>query len=118
SFVEMQRELSDIVKSRPVTDEEMRLARNALTLSLPGQWETSEAVTSTVGDMVDFGLPDDYYADYVRRVAALSPADASRAATSVIKPAATWVVVGDRSKIEAGLRATGIPVKVVDPDGN
>jgi zinc protease len=118
SLVEMQRELSDIVKARPVTAEEMKLARNALTLSLPGRWETSEAVTSTIGDMVDFGLPDDYYGDYVRRIGALTPTDATRAATSILKPAATWVVVGDRGKIEAGLRATGMEVKVVDPDGN
>jgi predicted Zn-dependent peptidase len=118
SFLEMRRELDDIVKTRPVTDAEMKLARNALTLSLPGRWETSEAVASTVGDMVDFGLPDDYYRDYVQRIGALTPADASRAAQIVIKPTASWIVVGDRSKIEAGLRATGIPVQVVDADGN
>jgi zinc protease len=118
SFLEMRRELDDILKARPVTAQEMALARNNLTLSLPGQWETSEAVTSAVGDLVNFGLPDNYYNDYVRRIAALTPEDASRAAAIVIKPAANWVIVGDRSKIEAGLRATGVTVKVVDADGN
>ena len=65
-----------------------------------------------------YGLPYSYYDTYAQRISALTTADIARAAKVVIKPASlTWVVVGDRAKIEEGLRATGVAVKVVDADG-
>ena len=118
SFLEMRRELSEILKERPVTEQDLILAQNNLTLSLPGQWETGAAVAATLSDIAVYGLPDTYYDTYAQRIGALTPADMARAASLVIKPASlTWVVVGDRSKIEEGLRATGAVVKVVDADG-
>jgi zinc protease len=50
----------------------------------------------------------------------LRPADINDAAKSVIHPDhLIWIVVGDRAKIEAGIRATGIgELHVIDPDGN
>ncbi len=119
SIVEMRRELQDIIATRPVSAEEMLLAQQDLTLSLPGRWESSGAVAATLGSMVVYDLPDDYYDSYVERILALTPADGARGAHRVIKPAAmTWVVVGDREKIEPGLRSLGLEVKIVDADGD
>jgi len=118
SFLEMRRELSEILAERPITAQDLTLAQNNLTLSLPGQWETGAAVAGSITDIAGYGLPDDYYDTYAQRIGALTPADMARAASVVIKPSSlTWVVVGDRSKIEEGLRSTGAVVKVVDADG-
>ena len=118
SFLEMQRELSDVLKDRPITEQDLALARNNLTLSLPGRWETGAAVAGAITDIAVSGLPDDYYDSYARRIGALTTADLARAARTVIKPGnLTWVVVGDRTRIEEGLRSTGAVVKVVDADG-
>ena len=118
SLAEMKRELSAIVTTHPVTEEELRLAQGNLTLTLPGRWETASAVASTLGEMTVYGLDDDYYAQYVPRVQSLTVADASRGAARVIKPnALVWVVVGDRTKIEPDLRSRGIEVRIVDADG-
>ena len=118
SFLEMRRELSEILKERPVAEADLALAKNNLTLSLPGRWETGAAVAGTIADIAVYGLPDSYYDTYAQRISALTTADIARAAKVVIKPASlTWVVVGDRAKIEEGLRATGVAVKVVDADG-
>ena len=107
SFLEMRRELSEILKERPVAEADLALAKNNLTLSLPGRWETGAAVAGTIADIAVYGLPDSYYDTYAQRISALTTADIARAA----------MVVGDRAKIEEGLRATGVAVKVVDADG-
>ena len=49
----------------------------------------------------------------------MTPAGVQEVATRAFKPEAlTWIVVGDLSKIEAGIRALNIgEVKVLDADG-
>jgi zinc protease len=119
SFLEMRQELSEILTERPITAQDLTLAQNNLTLSLPGRWETGAAVAGSIGDIVTYGLPDDYYGTFAKRVSALTTGDVARAASAVIKPGSlTWVVIGDRVKIENDLRSTGAVVKVIDADGN
>ena len=49
----------------------------------------------------------------------MTPAGVQQVATASFHPAAmTWVVVGDRAKIEAGIRALGLgEVTILDADG-
>ena len=55
------------------------------------------------------GLPDDVYSTYVQKVMAVTPADAARVTTQYIQPAKFLVVVvGDRAKVEAPLRALNL----------
>ena len=70
--------------------------------------------------MVRFQLPADYYDTYAARVLALNPADVHVAARKVVHPnQRVWVVVGDRAKIEPGIRELGLgEVRLIDPDGN
>ena len=54
---------------------------------------------------MQFGLPDDYFETYGAKVSALKLADVNSAAKEVVRPDnLIWVVVGDRSKIEAGVK--------------
>ncbi|HEX2094360.1 MAG TPA: insulinase family protein [Longimicrobiaceae bacterium] len=66
-------------------------------------------------DMARLGLPGDYPSEYLQRVRSLSPADVNVAARALLRPdAVAWVIVGDRARIEPGLRALGIgEVRVV-----
>jgi zinc protease len=70
--------------------------------------------------MVRFGLPDDYWNTYPDRVRALSDEQISDAAGDVVMPERmTWVVVGDRAKIEEEIRALGYgEIILMDADGN
>ena len=119
SLAEFQKELRGIRGERPITPDELDMAKASLTLSLPGQWETARAVAGSIGEIVRFGLGDDYFDGYASRVRQVSLADAARAA-ALLDPAETvWVVVGDRAKVEAGLEALGLgPVHLLDADGN
>ena len=118
SFAEFRRELTEINAARPLGREELTLAQGNLTRSLPGLWETSAGVTASLRDIAAFGLPDDYYATYAGRVDRLTTADVGRAAKTVVRPdEVTWLVVGDRDKVEPGLKSLGLEIRRLDADG-
>jgi zinc protease len=120
SIQETLKELRGLVGAHQATEAEIRAAKDALVLSLPGSNETAREVASSYADILTFGLPDSYLNEYVDKVEALSPADLQTAATQLIHPdALTWVIVGDLSAIEAPIRKLSIgEVKVLDADGN
>src|SRR5690606_31551376 len=117
---ELARELDEIRGSRPATQDELERARQSLTLTLNGQWETLDAVGSSIGDMVHFGLPENYFQTYAEKVQRLRVEDLAANARAVIQPEhLVWVVVGDRAQIEPGLRELGFgEIRVLDSDGN
>jgi zinc protease len=119
SMIELDKELHGILGQRPMTGDELTKAQKNETLALPGSWETIDAVSSSIGEIVSFGLPDDYYTTYPNKVRALSLTDLTKAAQKVVHPdQLVWVVVGDRAKIEAGLRELGWgDVHFLDADG-
>ncbi|HWZ96451.1 MAG TPA: pitrilysin family protein [Candidatus Dormibacteraeota bacterium] len=109
SLVEMTKEFHDVVGSRPLSQEELEKVQANETLSLPGSRETQNAVGGSILDLVQFGLPDDYYETYAGKVRALKTSDLADAASLVVHPdKLTWVIVGDRAKIEAGVREVNL----------
>jgi zinc protease len=78
------------------------------------------AVGDSIGEIVRFGLNDDYFNTYSQRVRALGLSDVNNAAQKVVHPGnLAWVVVGDREKIEPGIRELNVgTVSVIDADGN
>lgn len=58
---------------RPPSDEEIRLAKNAMTLSLPLQFETNGQVSRKIARQLTYDLPDDYWVTYRDRVEAVRP---------------------------------------------
>ena len=120
SLAEIAKEFAGIAGAKPASAEELKAAKERSTLTLPGRWETIGAV---LGDNVyqqRFGLGDDHWPTYAARVNALTLDEVNAVAREVIKPGAiTWVVVGDRSRIEAGIRKLGLgEIRFVDADGN
>ncbi|MFQ5702143.1 MAG: hypothetical protein ACE5HU_09885, partial [Acidobacteriota bacterium] len=75
---------------------------------------------NTIAEMVRFNLPDDYWNTYSERVRALDLDHVSRTSRTLVHPdKLVWVVVGDREKIEAGIKELALgDVKLMDPDGN
>jgi len=118
SYTEVRRELTGIVGPRPVTPGELELARHTLTLSLPGRWETNGAISGSLAYSATYGLADDYWSSYAARVGAVGQGDVQRAAVQVVRPETlTWVIVGDRAKVQAPLEALGLTVRPIDADG-
>jgi zinc protease len=65
-----------------------------------------------------YDLPDDYFATAMERILKVTPADVSRVTAQYIDPkSVAVVVVGDRKKIEAGIRALNLgPVRIFTVD--
>jgi len=105
SLIEINKELRGIVGDHPVSDDELAKVQANETLMLPGSRETIDALGASMVNLVQFGLPDDYYETYAGKVRALKVPDITVAAKEVVRPDnLTWIVVGDRAKIEAGVR--------------
>ena len=116
---EIHAELTGIRGDRPVTADELAKAKDLRTLTLPGRWETNRAVSGDLVSMVRYGLESDYYDTYVERVRALDLSDVAAAAEDVIQPdRLMWIVVGDRSVIEDGIRELALgELHHIDADG-
>jgi zinc protease len=119
SLIEMNKEFHDVIGSRPLSQEELEKVQANETLSLPGSRETQNAVGGSILDLVQFGLPDDYYETYAGKVRALKTSDLADAAHLVVRPdQLTWVIVGDRAKIEAGVKELNLgELKYLGADG-
>jgi zinc protease len=119
SLVEVAKELKAIRGERPVTAEELQFAKNERTLTLAGRWETAGAVAGSLGEIVRFGYDDRYFETYPGKVRALALGEVATAAKLLDPDRLIWVVVGDRSKIEAGIRELSLgELRVIDADGN
>lgn len=116
---ELDSELRGILGARPVTQEEFARTVNNQSLKLPGSWETISSVANALSEAVCFGLPDDYYQTLPAKLSGLTRENLCDAAKKVVQAERlSWVVVGDRAKIEAGIRELGFgEVLFADTDG-
>lgn len=119
SLVEINKELRGVIGDHPLTQQELSVVQDSETLSLPGSRETQSEVGSSINELVQYGLPDDYYETYAAKVRALKPADVEAAAKIIVHPDnLVWVIVGDRSKIEAGVKELNLgELRFLGPDG-
>jgi zinc protease len=116
---EFMKELRGIQGSRPVTDEELQTAKDALIQRLPAQFALIGQVNGAITTLIVQGLPDTFYQDYVKQVSAVTKEDVVRVAKQYIDVGhLSIVIVGDRATIEAPLKATGVaPIVVLDNEG-
>jgi zinc protease len=119
SLIEVNKELRGITGDRLISGAELAKIQANETLKLPGSRETLDALGQSIVDLVQFGLPDDYYDTYGAKVHALTTSDVNDAAKEVVRPDnMTWVVVGDRAKIEAGVRELNLgEFHIMDTNG-
>ena len=120
SMAEIVKELRGIIAERPPTEEELVKIRENRILRLPGSWETVSEVGNAIEDLIRLGLPDDYYETYPQKLRNLKLAEVSLAARRLISVnQLLWVVVGDLTKIEKGIRELNLgEIHHVDADGN
>ena len=67
-----------------------------------------------------YKLPETYYNTFTDTVLAMTPEQANALAARTIAPGKlVWVVVGDMSKVESGVRELKLgEVRKIDADGN
>jgi zinc protease len=113
SLTEFFKELDGIRK--PIPPEEIEKAKNYVALLLPRNFETTGSLAASLAQLFVYNLPQDYFATYMQRIRAVTPADVQRAAERYIQPdKVAVVVVGDGKAIEPGIKALNLgPIKNV-----
>ena len=120
SMVELVKEYKDVVGAKPITAEELKDEQDNATLALPGNFETVQQLSGGYGNILEYGLPEDYYNSFTQKALAVTPDGANAIAKKYISPDhLVWVVVGDMSKVESGIRELNLgEVHKIDADGN
>lgn len=120
ALVEFMKEVQGIRGERAVTDDEMASAKAALIASLPRNLASLAGIADMVREVYLNGLPEDYWTQFQNGVKAVTAADVQRVARQYIDADhLTILIVGDRAKIEAPVRATNVaPVVILDTKGN
>jgi predicted Zn-dependent peptidase len=114
SLVEFFKELNAL-RTAEVSAEELARAKAYLGLAVPGDLESTAQIAGQITSLAAFNLPLTYLQEYVAAVEKVTAADVARTARRLI-PAdnATIVVVGDLSKIRAGIEALNLgPISVL-----
>ncbi|WP_176084593.1 pitrilysin family protein [Martelella sp. HB161492] len=112
--------LRGVVSDQAVAAEEVEAAKDQAILGLPDAWSTNQGIIGYLVSEVQNGLPQGYYDDYADKLESIDVDAVNQAAQVILggKPL-TWVIVGDRAKIEDDIRALGLgTLHVVDADGN
>ena len=119
ALVEFMKELKGILGARPVTDEELATSKDSLIQRLPATFASVTAINGALTLLWSQGLPDDYYQQYGKMVSAVTKDDVLRVAKKYIDvDHLAIVIVGDREKIEAPLKATNVaPIAYLDIEG-
>jgi len=121
ALVELVKEITDITGPRPVLDIELAFAKDRIIQGFPSRFETTFGVAGTLADLVLYGLPADYLSTYQAAVEAVTKDDVERVAKKYLDTEHMAIlVVGDRAKIEAGLKSLPYAkvINVLDPEGN
>ncbi len=95
--------------TNPPTAPELKQAKDSSIQSIPASFETTAATAAAASSIFVYNRPLDYYTTLPDKYRAVTAADVTRVATDDIHPDNLIIVtVGDRTKIEAGLKATNL----------
>jgi zinc protease len=118
ALAELRKELTEVVGKRPPSKAEVEAAKTNAILGLSSRWEANGAVVASLGEIAMYNLPADYFDTYASGYRAVSTEDAAAMAKKLIpNQNHVWVIVGDRAKIEAGVRELNLG-ELVLLDGN
>ncbi|WP_213804037.1 pitrilysin family protein [Granulicella sp. dw_53] len=108
------------IQTEPPTPAELKMAKDARVQSIPAQFETTAATAAAMTSIFLYNRPLDYYAtlpDAYRAVT--TEAVVAAAKTDVHPDHLILVAVGDRTKIEPGLKDLNLaPIEYSDTSGN
>jgi zinc protease len=115
---EIFKEITGMI-DKPMTDEELQKAKDALANSLPGAFETSVNTVNSFANIFTYDLGMDYYTTYARQVNAVTAAQALDVARRYVAPDRLVVIaVGDRSAVESDLTKLNLGIlEIRDSEG-
>ncbi len=120
SIQELLREIKEFNGKRPASGAELDRQIKSNVRSLPGAFESVASVLGRMTSDTALGRPVDFVTGLKKKYEAVTPASAAKAGKAEFRTDdLLWVIVGDRAKIEAGIRALNLgKVEIWNEDGN
>jgi zinc protease len=120
SLAELVKEYKNVTSAKPITEAELKDEQSNATLALPGSFETVQQLAGAYSQIIQYGLPEDYFNTFTEKATSVTPESANAIARKFILPDhLIWVVVGDMSKVEQGIRDLNLgDIHKIDADGN
>ncbi len=120
SLSELVKEYKDVTGGKPIAEKELKDEQDNATLGLPGSFETVQQLAGAYSQILQYGLPEDYFNTFTAKAMSLTPESANATAKKFILPDhLVWVVVGDMNKVEQGIRDLNLgEIHKIDADGN
>lgn len=107
ALFEFFKELSAI--REPIPADELNRGKNLVALSYPGNFQSVAEVAGQLDEMIQYNLPENYFDNYVSSVLKVTNDEVTTAAKKYIVPEQmVVVVVGDKVKIEEGIKALNL----------
>jgi zinc protease len=119
AVTEMLKEIRRMIDT-PMKSEELSLAKDSQSRSLPGIFETDGGEAGALSELFVYKLARDYFSKLPEELNAVTTEDAETAAKKYLHPdQLVLVCVGDRAKIEPELVKLDLgAVEIRDADGN
>ena len=104
AVTEIFKEVPGMVE-KPVSEDELKKAKDSLSNSLPGAFESSANAVNNFSNVFIYDLGLDYYTSYAQQVNPVTAEQTLAAAKKYLVPGSMIVVaVGDKAKIEPQLK--------------
>ncbi len=107
----------DRMKNEAVTEEDLIAAKASLSGSFGRSLESPASAANFALNIARYGLPSDYYNNYLSRLEAVTAEDVMRVANTYMNGPLTITVVGKAQDVAGKLSAFG-EVEYYDADGN
>jgi zinc protease len=105
ALVELIREF-DQLGGGDIAPAELEIAKSSLVGSFPASMQSAQTVRGRITNLLAWGAPTDYYANYRDRLNAVTPQFAASVAKQIFtRQSLVIVVVGDATKLEQKLRS-------------
>lgn len=107
ALTEFFKELEGIRK--PIPEAELNRGKNLVALSYPSNFQSVADVAGQLEEMEEYNLPENYFNEYVNKMLNVTGNEVNAAAKKYIVPEKMIVVVvGDKAKIESGIKALNL----------
>jgi zinc protease len=116
---EILKEIRRMMETK-MTPEELKLAIDSQSRSLPGMYETSSGEAGALSELFEYNLARDYFSVLPERLNRVTADGAQEVARKYLRPDQLILVcVGDRAKIESELTKLDLgEIEIRDADGN
>lgn len=113
---EIYKEMNEIRKG--ITKEELAFAKSSIIKKFPSNFETYRQVTGNLATKIIHSLPDDYFNNYIKNIAAVTSEQVNKAAEDLILPEkAICVIVGEKNSLLPKIKSSSMEIYEVEEKG-